>query len=680
MCAQNSIRVKLAAALAVVFIVGGTLAARAACSYDLTPAARSHGYGAATAAVAVATSSGCAWTVVNNNSWIDILSGSSGSGNGTVTYALSGNPNPGTRTGVIRIGGKDFTITQTGVTCTYSISPPEHNKCPSYTTGSVQISTQSPCPWTIANPNDWIIITSATSGTGSSKVFFTVLANASTMSRTGVVMMAGLPFTIRQTSAGGITCPADKQVDCGTAWTFDQPTVTGGGVVVQVVSTVTNPVCGNSFIAIRTWSATDACGTQMQCSQSVAVLDLTPPVAICPPDKSVGCGQPWNFNPPTGNDACDNAPALISIVSTVTNAGPAANFSATRTYRVADRCGNAVTCSQTVTFTNSSFTVVCPPNRLVPCDGIWNFDLPTISGGCGAVITIVSTVTNSGTCGANYIATRVWTITDGVTTSNCTQTVEVVDQTPPTITCPPDITVSNTNDVPHCPKTLTEFILGGGAASDNCGPVRYVCTDGPLQGGPCGGIILRTHIAYDACMNTNTCVQRIIVVGSSTVVSISVQTSGAETNPCLGGTLTFCANVAGIGPFSYTWLLDGSAIPGATASCLTITNLIPANVGRYSVQVVGMCETVTQPLSIPNCGAQFAPAIGGLQFVPAGVYLKIIGQPHRTYLVLCGTDVSRPWNVIGAATTAANGIAEFIDQVSGNEQSRMYRLRIPAAE
>ena len=394
----------------------------------------------------------------------------------------------------------------------------------------------------------------------------------------------------------------------------------------------------------------------------------------------MGCGQPWNFDAPTGSDACDNAPALISILSTVTNAGPADSFSATRTYRVADRCSNAVTCSQTVTFTNSSFAVVCPPNRMVPCDAIWSFDTPTVNGGCGAVITIVSTVTNSGTCGGNYIATRVWTITDGVTTKTCTQIVEVVDQTPPTLTCPPDITVSTTNDAPHCPKTLTEFLLGGGATSDSCGPVRYVCSDSSLQGGLCGGVIFRTHIAYDACMNTNTCVQRILVLGSNTVVSVSVQTSGANTNPCQGGTLTFCANVSGVGPFFYTWLLDGSAISGETASCLTITNLDPANVGRYSVQVVGMCETVTRPLSIPNCGAQFAPAIGGIQFVPAGVYLKIIGQPHRTYLVLCGTDVSKPWNVIGAATTAANGLAEFIDQVSGIEKSRMYRLRIPAGE
>ena len=95
---QNIIRLKLAVALAGFIGIGGALTALAACTYDLTPTSRNHGFGAATSTVNVATSSGCNWTVVNNNSWIEILSGAAGSGNGTVTYAIEGKPNPGTRT------------------------------------------------------------------------------------------------------------------------------------------------------------------------------------------------------------------------------------------------------------------------------------------------------------------------------------------------------------------------------------------------------------------------------------------------------------------------------------------------------------------------------------------------------------------------------------------------------
>jgi hypothetical protein len=38
------------------------------------------------------------------------------------------------------------------------------------------------------------------------------------------------------------------------------------------------------------------------------------------------------------------------------------------------------------------------------------------------------------------------------------------------------------------------FLALGGTASDNCDTnLTYVCTDGPLIGGVCGGTILRTH-------------------------------------------------------------------------------------------------------------------------------------------------------------------------------------------
>src|SRR6185295_14966818 len=134
--------------------------ALAACSAQLTPTDRTHGFGAVTAKVSVAIGGSCNWTAVSTNSWISISAGASGTGNGDVTYVLTGNPNPGTRIGILRIAGQDFPVTQTGVICTFSIAPPNHDKCYGATTGSVQVTTQSPCPWTIINPNDWILITS----------------------------------------------------------------------------------------------------------------------------------------------------------------------------------------------------------------------------------------------------------------------------------------------------------------------------------------------------------------------------------------------------------------------------------------------------------------------------------------------------------------------------------------
>jgi len=60
----------------------------------------------------------CGWTatVVDNVPWITITGGSSGTGNGTVSYTIAGNAD-WPRTGAIMIGHQVFTITQGGMAC-----------------------------------------------------------------------------------------------------------------------------------------------------------------------------------------------------------------------------------------------------------------------------------------------------------------------------------------------------------------------------------------------------------------------------------------------------------------------------------------------------------------------------------------------------------------------------------
>src|SRR5207249_6814450 len=75
-----------------------------------------------------------------------------------------------------------------------------------------------------------------------------------------------------------ILCASNRTVQCGTAWTFDAPAVTGGcsGTNVTLTfSTVTNPLVGGTFSATRTWTATDACSNSVTCSQTFTNLDTT---------------------------------------------------------------------------------------------------------------------------------------------------------------------------------------------------------------------------------------------------------------------------------------------------------------------------------------------------------------------------------------------------------------------
>src|SRR3989441_8905706 len=57
-------------------------------------------------------------------------------------------------------------------------------------------------------------------------------------------------------------CPASQTNECGVALDFGTPTAsdTCGTNTISVLSTVTNLTCGNTFVATRTWVATDACG------------------------------------------------------------------------------------------------------------------------------------------------------------------------------------------------------------------------------------------------------------------------------------------------------------------------------------------------------------------------------------------------------------------------------------
>src|SRR6185369_5811774 len=68
----------------------------------------------------------------------------------------------------------------------------------------------------------------------------------------------------------------------------------------------------------------------------------------CPTNKIVICGNSWSFDTPTYGDTADGTNVVLTITSTVTNGSCGQAFSATRTWTVTDRCGNSVSCSQTV--------------------------------------------------------------------------------------------------------------------------------------------------------------------------------------------------------------------------------------------------------------------------------------------------------------------------------------------
>ena len=176
----------------------------------------------------------------------------------------------------------------------------------------------------------------------------------------------------------GVTCPTNKTVQCGTAWSFDPPAAfdacSGTNVTLTILSTVTNGTCPQ--VITRTWQAVDACGNKSTntCSQTVTVVDTTPPVFTCSTNKTVQCGTAWSFDPPTAFDACSGTNVTVTIVSTVTN-GTCPQV-ITRTWRAVDACGNPGTnsCSQTVTVVDTT------PPQLLGCLNLSTNAFPGLHG------------------------------------------------------------------------------------------------------------------------------------------------------------------------------------------------------------------------------------------------------------------------------------------------------------
>ena len=352
-----------------------------------------------------------------------------------------------------------------------------------------------------------------------------------------------------------VICPPKKIVECGSNWTFDPPGWTNAcvppagtvsnGVTLTIVSTVTNGTCPE--VITRTWMAMDDCGNHDQCSQTVTVVDTTPPTLVC--------------NCLTNSTASPVKLTVVACNSTIPDLCQAAKNCAS------DRCG-LVGCSQlppagtpvgvgvhpilvsvsdcasntascVVYFTvlpptaGCVFTLICPPKKIVECGSNWTFDPPSWTNACvppagtvsnGVTLTIVSTVTN-GSC--PEVITRTWMAMDDCGNHDqCSQTVTVVDSTPPTLACDclTNSAVSPKLTVYACTSSIPDLcVVAKNCAFDRCGLVG--CVQSPLAGMPVGvGVYPITLTVYDCASNSASCQVNFTVLAPA---------SGCGTNPCV---------------------------------------------------------------------------------------------------------------------------------------------------
>ncbi len=112
------------------------------CTYSIASPSASYDSGATAASVDVTAPSGCSWSVATTSNFITVTAGSSGSGNGTVSYSIPANP--GTqRAGTLLIAGSTFTITQSGAD---SLVPAPSSPAPA--NGATGVPTNPTLSWT----------------------------------------------------------------------------------------------------------------------------------------------------------------------------------------------------------------------------------------------------------------------------------------------------------------------------------------------------------------------------------------------------------------------------------------------------------------------------------------------------------------------------------------------------
>jgi hypothetical protein len=324
--------------------------------------------------------------------------------------------------------------------------------------------------------------------------------NSSTDSQT-ITVEDNTPPVITGVGGGGvIECPAEP--------VFSDPTATDAcdpDPSLTYNDVMTPGSCPQEYSVTRTWTATDACGNSSTASETIFVEDNTPPVitGVGGPE-TIECPADPVFSNPTASDECDPDPSL-TYDDVMTPGSCPQEYSVTRTWTATDACGNSATASQTITVEDNTPPVISGvgPGGSVECPDEPVFSDPTASDECDPDPTLTyDDVMTPGSCPQEYSVTRTWTATDACgNTATASQTINVEDNTPPVITCPVDVDV-------NCDETVD---FGEATAVDECDPEPVIGYTDVVLSETCPQHIERTWTATDACGNSASCVQNIIV-------------------------------------------------------------------------------------------------------------------------------------------------------------------------
>ncbi len=312
-----------------------------------------------------------------------------------------------------------------------------------------------------------------------------------------------------------ISVNADAGVCTFASAQLTAPSAADNCSVASVVASPATLALGANTV---TWSVTDGSGLQAISTQTVTVVDdQKPTIATLSPisvnaDAGVCTFASAQLTAPSAADNC----SVASVVASPATLALGAN---TVTWSVTDGSGLQATSTQTVTVVDDQKPTIATLSPIsVNADaGVCTFasaqlTAPSAADNCSVASVVASPATLA--LGANTVT---WSVTDGSgLQATSTQTVTVVDDQKPEITCPANITI----DVPESQCNAIVAITPA-TATDNCGQSNIFSIIGtrsdkqPLNAAYPIGTTTITWTATDQYVNYSTCQQTVTVNGNT---------------------------------------------------------------------------------------------------------------------------------------------------------------------
>lgn len=277
------------------------------------------------------------------------------------------------------------------------------------------------------------------------------------------------------------------------------------------------------------WTATDASGNSTRMPQFATVVDTTAPSIEVPEtviaEQESGDGTVIALATPVVFDVCDLAPQL-------TNDAPAIFPLGTTivTWTATDASANSATASQMIIVQDTT-----PPSIQAPADTMAEqanangtsalLGEPTVSDICDAAPEVSNDARAVLPLGTTLVT---WTATDeSGNSASATQTVTIVDTTPPTLTLPADITVPKDDSAG---ATVTFTVTAG----DICDAAPRVQCDPPSGSRFPIGTTLVSCSACDASGNASSGTFNVTVTKKKAPPKVKLSTRTTSIWPALG--------------------------------------------------------------------------------------------------------------------------------------------------